>query len=113
MIVQPTTLPEIDTMIKQLPNKTSYGHDKISNTMLKALRTSITYPLCHIFNASLSEGSFPEQMKTAGQGHGLNDKLQTNLTTNYVIQIIGKSDVHKTVWLFGIAKAVIPEPIWF
>ena len=33
--------------------------------MLKALHTSITYPLCHIFNASLSEGSFPEQMKTA------------------------------------------------
>ena len=49
----------------EMPNKTSYGHDKISNTMLKALRTSITYPLCHIFNASLSEGSFPEWMKTA------------------------------------------------
>ena len=46
-----------------------------------------------------------------GQGNGLNDKLQTNLTTNYIIQIIGKSDVHKTVWLFGITKAVIPEPI--
>ena len=65
MIVQPTTVPEIDTMIKQLPNKTSYGHDKISNIMLKALRTSIIYPLCHIFNASLSEGTFPELMKTA------------------------------------------------
>ena len=33
--------------------------------MLKALHTSITYPLCHIFNASLSEGSFPEKMKIA------------------------------------------------
>ena len=52
-------------MVKQLPNKTSYGHDKISNIMLKALRTSITYPLCHIFNASLSEGTFPDQMKIA------------------------------------------------
>ena len=65
MIVRPTTIPEIDTMIEQLPNKTSYGHDKISNTMLKALCTGITYPLCHIFNASLSEGTFPERMKTA------------------------------------------------
>ena len=52
-------------MIKQLPNKMSYGHDKISNIMLKALRTSIIYPLCHIFNASLLEGTFPERMKTA------------------------------------------------
>ena len=52
-------------MIKQLPNKTSYGHDKISNIMLKALCTSIIYPLCHIFNASLLEGIFQEWMKTA------------------------------------------------
>ena len=52
-------------MIKQLPNKTSYGHDKISNIVLKALPTRIIYPLCHIFNSSLSEGTFPEQMKTA------------------------------------------------
>ena len=52
-------------MIKQLPNKTNYGHDKISNNMLKSLRTSIIYPLCHIFNASLLEGIFPEWMKTA------------------------------------------------
>ena len=65
MIVQPTTVPEIDTLIKQLPNKTSYGYDQISNVMIKALRTSITYPLCHIFNTSLSEGIFPDQMKMA------------------------------------------------
>ena len=65
MIVQPTTVPEIYTMIKQLPNKTSYGHEKINNIMLKILCISIIYPLCHIFNASLSEGIFPEWMKTA------------------------------------------------
>ena len=65
MIVRPTTVPEIDTLIKQLPNKTSYGHDKISNVMIKALRTNITYPLCHIFNASLSEGTFLDRMKMA------------------------------------------------
>ena len=50
-------------MIKQLPNKTSYRHDKISNIVLKSLRTSITYPLCQIFNVSLSEGTFPDRMK--------------------------------------------------
>ena len=33
--------------------------------MIKALRMSITYPLCHIFNSSLSEGIFPNRMKIA------------------------------------------------
>ena len=65
MALRPTTVMEIDTLIKQLPNKTSHGYDNISNVMLKVLRTSIAFPLCHIFNHSLSEGTFPEWMKRA------------------------------------------------
>ena len=63
MALKATTVPEIDTLIKQLPNKSSHGHDNISNTMLKSLRTSITFSLCHIFNASFLEGTFPSLMK--------------------------------------------------
>ena len=33
--------------------------------MLKALRSAIMFPLCHIFNHSIKEGSFPECMKWA------------------------------------------------
>ena len=33
--------------------------------MLKALRTSIVFPLCHIFNHSILEGKFPSSMKLA------------------------------------------------
>ena len=62
-VISPTSVQEIDRIIRELPNKTSYGHDEISNTMLKALHTSITFPLCHIFNQSLQEGIFPERMK--------------------------------------------------
>ena len=51
MVLHPTTIHEIDNLIKRLPNKTSHGFDNISNTMLKSLRTSITFPLCHIFKA--------------------------------------------------------------
>ena len=58
MALRPTTVHEIDNLIRQLPNKTSHEFDNISNTMLKLLRTSITFPLCHIFNCSLIEGSF-------------------------------------------------------
>ena len=63
MVIKPTTVCEIDRIIRNLPNKTSYGHDKISNIMLKALCTSIIFLLCHIFNQSLYEGKFPEMMK--------------------------------------------------
>ena len=56
---------EIETIIDQLPNKTSHGHDKISNVLLKQLSKSISYPLCMIFNNSLMEGKFPTQMKKA------------------------------------------------
>ena len=65
MVLTPTTVHEIDTLIKKVPNKSSHGFDNISNIMLKSLRTSITFPLCHIFNTSLMEGSFPNRMKVA------------------------------------------------
>ena len=65
IVLSPTTTPEIEKLISGLPNKQSCGHDEISNTMLKALKTSLSFLLCHIFNQSLLEGIFPEKMKWA------------------------------------------------
>ena len=65
MALRSTTVMKVDTLIKQLPNKTSHRYDSISNVMLKVLRTSIAFLLCHIFNSSLAEGIFPECMKRA------------------------------------------------
>ena len=65
IVIAPTTVHEIDLLIRKLPNKSSHGFDNISSTMLKSLRTSIAFPLCHIFNTSLIEGSFPNRMKVA------------------------------------------------
>ena len=60
------TMPlEIDKIIKELPNKSSYGHDEISNKMLKPLRPAVIFPICHIFNQSLMDGSFLDKMKWA------------------------------------------------
>ena len=56
---------EIECIIRQLPNKTSHGHDKISNKLLKDLSCSISLPLCSIFNQSITEGKFPDAMKKA------------------------------------------------
>ena len=59
------TPTEIEKITKALPNKTSYGHNKISNIMLKTLIEVISHPLSLIFNQSIATGSFPERMKQA------------------------------------------------
>ena len=65
MVMRKTTPMEIDAIIKKLPSKASHGRDEVSNIMIKALRTSIVFPLCHIFNHSIMEGKFPTRMKLA------------------------------------------------
>ena len=61
LILNPTTVPHIERIISNFPNKTSHGHDKISNMLLKQLCHSISFPLCAIFNQSLAEGKFPSE----------------------------------------------------
>ena len=65
MVMNPTTVLQIESMIQHLPNKTSQRHDGISNVLLKKLCKCISFPLCLIFNESIAEGKFPTQMKMA------------------------------------------------
>ena len=65
MVMMPTCQNEIKHLITKLPNKMSCSHDMISNKLLKSLATSISYPLSIIFNQSISEGIYPDQMKLA------------------------------------------------
>ena len=60
-----TTPAEIESIIRTMPNKTSYGHDSISNVILKAICEVVSVPLCRIFNQSIAEGKFPDAMKIA------------------------------------------------
>ena len=60
-----TTREEILGLLKGLPNKTTSGYDNINNLLLKQLSTAIVGPLEIIFNKSIEEGSFPENMKKA------------------------------------------------
>ena len=65
MVLNPTTQLEIEQKIDDLAPKTSCGHDKISNKLLKDLKSSISYPLTIIFNQSIISGHFPNMMKMA------------------------------------------------
>ena len=63
MYMDPTDKAEIERIIKKLPNKTSKGHDDISNVLLKRIKTAVSGPLSIIFNKSIQEGIFPTLMK--------------------------------------------------
>ena len=65
LFLKPTDSTEIINIINKLPNKNSSGNDEISNVLLKKLLPSIIYPICIIFNDSLTSGKFPEFMKHA------------------------------------------------
>ena len=65
MYMTPTNKYEIEKLIGELENKTSSGHDHVSNILLKKLKKSLLAPLEVIFNLSISEGVFPHLMKSA------------------------------------------------
>ena len=58
IFLTPTNTTEIENLIRSLPNKTSSGHDEITNILLKKLASSISIPLSVVFNKSLKEGCF-------------------------------------------------------
>ena len=64
-VMRSTNITEIEHIIHKLPNKTSCGHDTISNTLLKQLSSSISFALNKIFNQSIAQGIFPDAMKLA------------------------------------------------
>ena len=63
LVLRSTNINEIEKLIESLPNKSSHGHDKISNVLLKELNTSISFPLNMIFNQLIEEGKFLTLMK--------------------------------------------------
>ena len=61
----PTDPYEVNKIISDLKNKTSYGLDGVSNVILKNLSTSLLAPLTILINRSLQTGIFPDCFKTA------------------------------------------------
>ena len=82
LYMYPTNESEIERIIRELPNKTSSGHDDISNNLLKKIGPCISKALCKVFNNSLSEGTFPTIMKQADVVPLFKSKSR-EFTTNY------------------------------
>ena len=65
IFLEPTDENEIRKIAFDLPNKSSSGHDRVSNVLLKEIIVQIAEPLSMIFNQSLQTGEFPNDMKLA------------------------------------------------
>ena len=65
LFMNPCTIYEIKKLIDGLPNKTSSGHDDISNLLLKEICEPLLLALDYIVNESLKLGQFPTVMKLA------------------------------------------------
>jgi len=60
---KPTTTSEIENIIETLKPKNSYGHDEISNKLLKITAPFISSPLNYIYNKVITKGIFPDILK--------------------------------------------------
>ena len=59
----PVTEQNISDIIKNLKNKSSYGHDCLSNILIKRIQNVLIEPLTFLINQSLSKGIFPNELK--------------------------------------------------
>ena len=53
----------INEAINRPKNKSSYGHDGISNKIIKSAKNSLIQPLMLIINQMLMTGEFPSDLK--------------------------------------------------
>ena len=65
LFLNPTDIREIITIVSKLPNKSSSGHDNISNILLKEIIDQLAPVLVEVFNKSMMLGEFPTIMKVA------------------------------------------------
>ena len=106
LVLVETNTVEIERIIEHLPNKSSSGHDRVSNTLLKKLGKSLSYPLRIIFNQSIASGCFPDMMKIAEviplykgkeEDHVVNYRSVSLLTT---ISKVLEKIIYKRLYIF-------------
>ena len=61
----PITPEEVKDIANKLKNDKSCGFDNVNAKLLKKVILVVCYPLCAIFNSSLSSGIVPEKLEIA------------------------------------------------
>ena len=65
MTWKPVNAWDVEYIIKNMKDKTSFGTDGISNRIIKKISTQIARPLAHMINVSLDLGFIPDFWKTS------------------------------------------------
>ena len=65
MFLRPVSSDTVINTTLSLKSKLSTGHDHISTKLLKQSIVSISEPMTHVINLSISEGRVPDQLKVA------------------------------------------------
>ena len=106
IFLKPTNGDEVKMLISKLPNKKSSGYDNIDNILLKSIKNVVSENLTSLFNLSMSNGVFPEQMKLA-EVVPLYKSKERFLTSNYrpislliTISKILEKVAHKRTYVF-------------
>ena len=76
MFVFPTSEKEILDIIKSLKNKSSCGHDGVSNMIVKLSATVLAPFLANVFNECFKEGIFPKSLRIAKSLHYINWEIK-------------------------------------
>ncbi len=76
------TLEQVSKLINRLKNKTTFGHDNISNKLLKYAKEVLVKPLTHLINQTLETGHFPSELKIS-RVKALFKKGDSTLLSNY------------------------------
>ena len=73
---------EVESALKSLPIGKASGPNGLSNRILKELSKELAFPLCVLFNRSLSQGEVPSQWKEANICP-IHKKDDPSLVSNY------------------------------
>ena len=113
LYLYPTSQLEIVNIVKKMKNKNSSGHDGISNFLLKSIIHHLKYALNIVFNNSIQEGVYPDQMKLA-EVVPIYKSKRRDLVENYrpvsllhVISKVLERIIYKRLFSFLCKKALL------
>ena len=109
----PTDPNEIGKHIDSLKNKNSSGHNKITSTFLKNIKSAVVQPLSILINKSLETGIVPDKLKLA-KVIPIYKSKDKELLNNYrpisllpTISKIMEKLVHKRLYNFMHSQSVL------
>ena len=111
----PVAPHEVKTIIDNMGNKTSHGHDLLTNNILKRMSYILYQPLTRIINKSIYQSIFPNVWKTSRvipllKGGDISNPLNYRpVSLCPVASKVLEKCIHKQTYAFALKKHLIPS----